>query len=332
MAVTTVPVALVKKAWAKDTWNVAMNNIFFGKFMGEGPNNIIQIKEELKKEKGDTITIGLLMKLKGAGVTGDNMLEGHEEEMVYRDFGVTIDQVRNAVRLSGRMEEQKTAMNMRKDAKSVLSTWLTEHIDAEFFKVLSASPTTDRVVYAGGKTSEATVTETDIFTTELIGKAKRIAMTDANAKIRPVSVKGKNYYVMIIDPWQARDLRKDEKWLRAQENAQLRGDDNPIFTGCLGVYEGVVMHENEQISRTLTGATAASGKAKLGHALFMGAQAGVMAVGTDTTWEEDDFDYHNQKGFAIGRIMGIKKTQFKLNGTALSDFGCINVITSSKDD
>lgn len=325
MAVTTIPQNLVEKAWAKDTWTTALNNIFFGKFMGSGVDNIIQVKEELKKEAGDSITMRLLMKLKGDGVTGDNTLEGNEEAMQYRDFTVNVEQIRNAVRLKGKMEEQKTSADMRKDAKTALSNWLTEYIDGQFFKKLSANPTKDRVVYAGGKTAASAITAADVFSTDVIGKAKRIAMTDTNAKIRPVSVNGKKFYVMIIDPWQARDLRKDEKWLQAQEHAQERGDDNPIFTGALGTYEGVVIHENEQCIRD-------TGDVKTGHALFLGAQAGVLAAGSEPTWQEDDFDYHNQKGFSIGRIFGVAKTQFKFDGINLSDFGVINVITSSVDD
>lgn len=329
-ATTTVPVELVRKAWAKDTWQAAMNNLFFNKFMGTDANSIIQVKEDLKKDKGDSITLSLLMKLKGAGVTGDNKLEGNEEEMIYRSFPVTIDQIRNAVRLEGKMEEQKSQLNMRSDAKASLSTWMSEMLDAKFFNILTANPTAGRAIYAGAATSEGAIAETDIFSTALIGKAKRVAMTDTNAKIRPVKVNGGNYYVMVIDPWQARDLRNDEKWLNAQKDAQNRGNDNPIFTGALGMYEGVVIHENEQCLRTATGT--GTPKAKVGHALFLGAQAAVMAVGADPFWEEDEFDYHNQVGFAYGRIMGIEKSKFKFDGTTLTDFGCINVMTSSKDD
>lgn len=64
----------------------------------------------------------------------------------------------------------------------------------------------------------------------------------------------------------------------------------------------------------------------------MSAKAGVLAAGSEPTWQEDDFDYHNQKGFSIGRIFGVAKTQFKFDDKTLSDFGVINVITSSVDD
>lgn len=329
MATTSVSAALVKKAWAKATWQAAMNNIFFSKFTGTDAGSIVQVLTDLSKDNsGDTITVPLLMKLKGDGITGDNTLEGNEEALVYRDFSVTIDQIRNGVRLKGRMEEKKTQLKLRTDAKAALSTWLTEKIDGEIFSALTKSPTAGRIVYAGSNKAEGTIAAADTFTTAIIGKAKRLATTDSNARIRPVMVDGGKYYVMIIDPWQARDLKKDDAWLAAQEHANERGMNNPIFTGALGLYDGVVIHENDQISRTATGAN----NVKVGHALFLGAQACAFASGSEARWDEDTFDYGNQQGFSIGRIMGIKKTQFAFDGTNATDFGCIQVMTSSVDD
>ena len=325
---TTVPAALVRKAWGKDTWNAAMKNIFFSKFMGKDANSIIRVQDELSKEAGDNVTIPLLLKLQNAAVTGDNTLEGNEETLRYRDFNITINQYRNAVRLNGRMEEQRSALKLRTDAKSALQTWLTELIDGMFFSALTANPTAGRKVFAGSNTVETTIADADKFTSSIIGKAKRIAQMDANAPIQPVNVNGSKHYVMIIDPYQARDLKADAAWVAAQQNAANRGNDNPIFTGMLGMWDNVVIFENEQAIRTATGASGAM----VGHALFMGAQAGVMATAQDTNWEEDEFDYKNKVGFSIGRIMGIAKTQFKYDGTNAVDFATVNVMTSSKAD
>ena len=328
MANTTIPVSLVKKAWAKDTWESGLSQSFFEKFTSTSAGSIIQLKEELKKEKGDCINIPLLMPLSGAGVTGDNMLEGNEEAMIYRDFEVRIDQIRNAVRLAGKFEEQKTQINMRKDAKDNLSRWLGEKIDNMIFTALTTSPSADRVIYGGAATSEATVAVADTFTAALIGKAKRLAQADEHTMVRPLRIDGRDTYVMIIDQYQARDLKADPVWLAAQQHANIRGESNPIFTGALGMYDGVVIHECNRIPRTATGASGA----KVGHALFLGCQAAVFAEGEAPFWEEELFDYKNQVGFACGRICGIKKAEFKYDGVNLTDYGCINVLTSSADD
>lgn len=327
MADTKITQALIKKAWAKDTWAAGIRKAYFTKFTGTGADNIVQIREELKKEKGDNITIPLLMPLAGAGITGDNILEGNEEALIYRDFNVTIDQIRNGVRIEGRFEEQKTQINMRTDAKEALSDWLATTIDKKIFTALSTAPTPDRVIYTGGVTDANGITAADTFTAASIGVAKRLATRDENTMIKPVKINGAEHYVMIIDQWQARDLMNDKVFLEAQQHANIRGEKNPIFSGALGMYDGVVIHVNNRIKRYDN-----TGAVKVSQALLLGKQAAVMALGGGLTWAEDDFDYHNKKGFAIGRIFGIAKSQFKYDGTNLTDFGVVNVFTSSVDD
>lgn len=327
-APTEISPELRLQAWAKSTWTSGMQKSFFNKFTGNSPENIIQIKEELAKQSGDTIHIPLLMPLTGAGILGDNQLEGNEEELIYRDFSVTIDQVRNAVRIKGRMEEKKVQLDMRKDARTALSKWLSDYIDKKIFEELSTDPTDDRIVYGGTATSEGSIGAADTFSTKLIGKAKRIALADENTMIKPVRIDGIDTYVMVIDQWQARDLMADEVWLNAQQYANIRGKDNPIFSGALGMYDGVVIHQCNRVKRTETG----SGGTKVGHALFLGAQAAVFAIGSNPTWEEDDFDYRAKVGYSFGRIFGIKKAQFKYDGVNFTDFGVVNVLTASEDD
>lgn len=326
--IVSVAPDLVKIAWALDTWESGLHKAFFDKFTGNSPENIIQIREELSKDDGDTINIPLLMPLTGDGVSGDDWLEGNEEAMIYRDFKVTINQLRHAVRLKGKMEEQRVSLDLRKDAKVALSNWLADKVDKTIFKELSTAPTSDRIVYGGSATSEGTIGASDTFSTALIGRAKRIALADENTMVKPIMINGLETYIMVIDQWQARDLKNDQTWIEAQQYANVRGNDNPIFSGALGVYDGVVLHQCNRIQRTETG----SGGTKVGHALFLGRQAAVFAVGTQPTWNEKTFDYGNKIGFEFGRIFGIKKTQFKYDGTNQTDFGCINVLTASEDD
>ena len=328
-AVETAP-ELLMRAWAKSTWEAGVKKTFFDKFTGNSPENIIQIKEELTRQAGDTIIIPLLMPLTGSGISGDNELEGNEEQLIYRDFAVQIDQIRNAVRIKGRMAEQKTQVDMRKDARTGLANWLAQYIDDAIFKALVTDPTSDRIVYGGTATSENSIGASDKFDTSLIGKAKRIARADRNTMVKPVRIDGKETYVMIIDQFQARDLISDERWIAAQQHANIRGEKNPIFSGALGMYDGVVIHEANTLNlmRTETGGSGT----KVGHALFLGAQAAVFATGEPPRWYEDLFDYGNRVGFSFGRIFGIKKTQFKYDGENLTDFGCINVLTASEDD
>ena len=342
---TTIDPALILKAWAKSTWDFGKKDSYFSKFMGHGRDSIIQVMEDLSRGKGTSIEVSLLMPLNGAGVIEDNTLEGNEEKMNYRSCTVYLSRVRNAVRLAGRFEEQKTQEKMRTDMRKVLSAWLARYFDLSIFAILTGTnppfysagvelpytieaPTADRMLFAGGKTAENAITAADVFDTTLIGKARRMAQEDELTAVQPIRIDGRETYVMVIDPYQARDLRRDSKWLEAQEHANIRGEKNPIFSGAMGVYEGVVIHECLRVPRTNTGAS----NATVGHALFLGAQACILAEGEAPRWNEDQFDYKNQYGVSIERMFGLKKSQFKYDGTNLTDFGCINVLTSSVGD
>lgn len=315
-------------AWAKEVYESGIHKSFFEKFTGTSPGSIVQVKQELTKQAGDSIIIPLLMPLTGQGVLGDEQLEGNEEQLIYRDFKVTIDQVRNGVRIKGRMAEKQTQLDMRKQARSALSDWLATYVDKTIFEKLTADPTPDRIIFGGSATSEDSIGAADVFNTDIIGKAKRLACADENTMVKPVKIDGRDTYVLVIDQWQARDLVADDKWQAAQQHANIRGENNPIFSGALGMYDGVVIHQHNRVPRTSTG----SGGTKVGHALFLGAQAAVFAEGEAPRWEEDTFDYGNKCGFSFGRIFGISKTQFKYDGTNLTDFGCINILTASEDD
>ena len=345
---TTITPELILKAWAKSTWDFGRKESYFSKFMGHGRDSVIQIMEDLNRGKGTSIEVSLLMPLNGAGVLEDKILEGKEEQMNYRSCTVYLSRVRNAVRLAGRFEEQKTQEKMRTDMRKLLSAWLARYFDLSIFAVLTGTqppfvarpgetlelpytiepPTADRMLFGGSATSENSITAADVFDTTLIGKARRMAQEDELTAVQPIRIDGRETYVMVIDPYQARDLRKDPKWIEAQEYANVRGEKNPIFSGAMGVYEGVVIHQCLRVPRTDTGA----GGAKVGHALFLGAQACIMAEGEAPRWQEKNFDYENQHGVSISRFFGLKKAQFKYDGTNLTDFGCINVLTSSVGD
>lgn len=351
ISTTSISPDLVLKSWAKKTWEAGIKESYFSKFMGRDAKSIIHVKEDLSRGKGTSINIPLLMPLVGAGIIDDNLLEGNEEPLVYREFDVFLHQIRHAVRLQGRFMEKKVQQNLREDARSALSEWLAGYIDRSIFAVLTGtlppfakdsagnqdatkfpwtveSPSSDRLVYAGGKTRQAQITPADKFEPALIGKAKRLARADESTAIRPVRVNGHETYVMVIDQWQARDLKQNEDWIRAQESANIRGEKNPIFSGALGIWDGVVIHECNRVPRLNVGVDGTY----VGRALFLGAQACVFAEGEAPRWVQKNFDYENQFGVSISRMFGLKKARFNFYGDHATDFGVINVITSSVED
>ena len=326
MATTSILSAnMIQKLWAKQLYADVMADLYFENhgFIGEGPGSIIQKKTELSKQAGDTITFGLTYKLSGNGVSGDSTLEGSEEAITGHDMSVTVNQLRNGVRLAGRMEEQKAPYNMRQDAKDKLKTWMSEKIEKTFFTTLGTSPSsTRRVLTSADHSSIGTLDNTDLVTCEFISRAKRVAQL-ASPKIRPVRIKGKDHFVLVLHPYAARDLKKDSTWLAAQEYANVRGEDNPLFSGAIGMWDGVIVHEHDMV---LTGTDGAA-SARVGYNLFLGQQAGVWAVAEEPYWREKEFDYENQIGFATGIIHGFAKTTFNS-----VDYGMVTIVSSAAAD
>lgn len=72
-------------------------------------------------------------------------------------------------------------------------------------------------------------------------------------KLSPVKIDGKDTYVLVISRLQEKSLKADTRWNENQQNANVRGNANPIFSGAIGIWDGVVIKVSERI-QTRTGA------------------------------------------------------------------------------
>ena len=145
-------------AWGMSFWHHARNNAFISRFMGKGPNAMIQhITELTKSKKGVRAVLTLLADMTGDGVVGDTRLEDSEEALNSFDTVITFDQMRNANRLEGRMADQRSIVNFRNTSKDALGYWLSDRLDQLAFLSLASMPYTRntngslRAVLAAGK-------------------------------------------------------------------------------------------------------------------------------------------------------------------------------------
>jgi N4-gp56 family major capsid protein len=364
----TVSIAgLRPQIWEKELYADTIAGLYFqGEgIIGSGSNNIVQIKDGLSKTKGDHDNVGLTAKLSGEGVDGDDELEGNEEQILSYSDAYAINQKRFAVRLTGAMDEQSVAYDMRVDAKDKLSIRMQEFIERQIFlKAAGVTNTTlvdvagvasslgcswsnaptvipqadeaagvgSRYICANANGTDA-LAATDLMTPQLIERA-RIKARLCNPKIRPIKVGGKGYYVLWVHPWQAYDLRQNATYAQAMREAEARGSDNPIFTGAMGIWGGVIVKEHEYVpwldvsvaGNSFQGAATGTDCAvDCARALLCGAQAVVWEkCKSPKGWVEKTFDYENQVGFATSMIAGFDKVVFN----AL-EYGVIAVDTAT---
>jgi N4-gp56 family major capsid protein len=321
---------LTRKLWEDEAFIAAETESFFKShgFIGDTPNSIIYRKTDLTKEKGDSITFGQLDKLDPTVyVQGDNTLRGNEQQVVPNDCTVTVDQYRNGIVLAGKMNEQKSAINMRKGARDLLKIWLAEFRDWRYFNVLCADVASGRqTLCSATHATEGTLDANDKVTLTYLRKAHRLAK-NASPKIKPIKYKGKNWFVIVLHTNQMRDLLDDPEVQAILQNAAPRSyDDNPLFAGANVILplDGMLIYEHENIRVTTTG----SGGIKVGHGLLLGCAAVIEGIAKEAIWEEDDLiDYRNKVGFCTGTIHGVKRTTF--NG---KEWGVWKILSACVDD
>ena len=311
-------------------------------YMGTSMESIIQVKENLNKFPGDTDTIPLRMNLDSAGIEDDNDLEGNEEEMVFYDYSVTAKVYKNAVKSTGQLSERRSAFDLKDEAMDALTTWGAQKVENLMFQdlaridgVLYASATEaqrdawavaqgdHRVVYGNdvaNHTGDNSVDldkvdgTTDILTTAGISLIKRLAQL-ADPQVRPVKIEGgEEYYVLFVHPLAARDLREGTEWPQAQREAMARSNKNPIFTGMLGMWDGVIIKESKKVP-LLSGVGASSIDVAMNF--LCGAQAAViehvslpMRPKSKMVLQEERFDYGSKWGVASFMGLAHGKSQF----------------------
>lgn len=352
-----------KTIWSMDLWKQARNMSFVNRFLGKGPNSLIQHITELKKsEKGARAVITLLADLTGDGVAGDRTLEGNEEAMQTFDQVIRIDQLRHANRHEGRMADQKSVVEFRGNSRDVLAYWLADRLDQMAFATLGGvsyalkpngasrvgsdlpflefasdvtAPSagrrcrwdnTAKTLVTAGASSAVTAADTPSW--ELFVQLKAYAK---DRYIRGVNAQGgkENYHAFLTPQAMAR-LKLDPTYLQNLRHSTRAEKNETLFTGDEVTIDGITLHEFRHVPNTVGAAPGskygAGGAINGSQIIFCGAQALGMADIGNAEWNEKGFDYDNQQGISIGKIMGFLKPKFGSiyeNG-AVEDFGVIN--------
>jgi N4-gp56 family major capsid protein len=159
----------------------------------------------------------------------------------------------------------------------------------------------------------------DVFSVEAVEIAVERAKTISPA-IRPARIPGfdRPLYVCFIHPYQRTQLRaSDSTWYAAMIAALGGGkvNDNPLFTGALGIWDDVLFVESNRVPYGVNSSTGAAFTTSR-RAIFCGAQSAVIGWGRlggtprRFRWVEKQFDYDREYGVAAGFLGGIKLTQF----------------------
>lgn len=346
MTATTLATASQVQKWDSSFFIEYVRDSGFMPYMSRGTNAVIGVKYELTSG-GKTINMPLVTRLTGAGVTGNSTLEGAEEALGNYNHAISIDWLRNAVRLT-KDQEHMTEMDLRAAARDVLQNWALDKLrsaiiaamqsvwDGTSAAVAYGSATAaqrdawvdrnvDRIMFgatnsnlstsapAGGATydhsaSLANIASTETLSASLVMALKRKAK-NADPHIRPMRVTGgREYFVLFVNSLAMRDLKADSTMATANREARDRGvDTNPIFQDGDLIYDGVIIREIPEIP-VLTGVGGSS--CDVSPLFLCGAQSLGIAWGQEPKSTTDTFDYGFAKGVGIEEARGVSKLVF----------------------
>lgn len=339
MAETRAATGLTVQQWDDKFFVEDIQENIFSPLYEEGENAAIQVKEDLTKKKGDSVTFALLNRLTGDATEGSNTLEGNEEDLTSRSHKLTVNKRRHAV-LVPEMEEQQSAIGLREAARPALKTWAAEDTRDRIINQMGAingtvyasaseankdawlADNADRVLFGAAKSNNssndhsaslANIDSTnDVLKKASISLLKRMARL-ASPKIRPLQNKGngKRFYIAYAHPYAFRDLRSDME--SVLDDTTAAGEAMRLFEGGDLYWDGIIVKELEDMP-VYTGVGA--GSIDVAPFYLIGAQA--IGYGIARRWRtiEKRFDYEDKAGVALDAIDGFAKLTF---GTGTGD-------------
>ena len=210
-------------------------------------------------------------------------------------------------------------------------------------------------VYTGRVANISTLKDDNyVFGTKVIEAVRRMALKTVDDSdgtlvqpIEPINVNGKMLFIMLVSPEQGRDLKADASWKTGHQYADVRGMENSIFSGQLGVWDGVMVIETDLVHKRKglngitnfeyfdsTTVTCYSGET-VHRALFLGKDAVAYAIGEAPSYDEFYADHAKTKwACKVSSIYGVMKvckyssTTADASVVADSERGCIVVDTA----
>ncbi len=264
------------------------------RFCGKGQNYPIEKITELRRMEGGgtEVIMNLVNHLVGDGGVGSvgGKREGREEKMFRSQQKIQIDEIFNSVRSGGKLLEQASVVQFRKEAKPALKYWHANRTDQLIMLTASGisyaynldgslrSSVTDQegtlissdfasLNFAADikppsakrhrrwdKTTDKLVAgDTTLVTAADIPTYKMLLMAKAYAKthkMMPLQAGGKEWYVVLMTPYALAMLKNDADYKAAVIQGGVRGEENAFFTGGIPTIDGLVLVEYENVYNT----------------------------------------------------------------------------------
>lgn len=367
---TTNP--LTQKLWAIEGFVDMYKSSCFGRMLRRG--TIMRAEELDRAQSGDDVTFNFTGILTGIGIREGGTLTANEEALDLQSFSMQYNVIRHAVASPNKdtIEQARTNIGFENRARKQLPSWHKSRVDASVFNQLAGvdsttiavdtavysgldrtivqglnainSPTTNRIVRAGGQADDESLTNSDTFTLDLIDAAvEQLGRTYPH-----VETLENEEFDLYISYEQMTDLKRDTsgkiQWYTNYLSVANGGvtDGNPIFTANQFSFEPVGKYANVNIIpcfRVATGVNSGTSAAipNVRRAILCGRDAAAFAskfsgavedmAQTDGNVPLQMFKQYKDYDYILGiearMIYGVKKLQFDgedFGSTVISTF------------
>lgn len=241
-----------------------MQDLILKPFMGQTDTAIIKTADEFPTETS-VAKIRLRGRLTGSGAANNTDVSNNRDQMTNLYQNIEYEHFANSVKSDDKtpIRSKSAAAAFQTDAKAELTEWAKARLSNIMIGRLSESCTNIVAckadgAYSGAVNSCSSITTGDFLNTAALAVAKKRAIIgldgkgDKHPKIRPFIVKpdsvlGINkpleFRLLLTDAYGAEQIKNDPVWQEAQKHAQTKGLMNNLFTGALGIYDGIVAYD-----------------------------------------------------------------------------------------
>lgn len=352
MAASAPDSALRVQQWDSDFFVEHLRNNRFAQYQGRGPGHVIQVKEQLMKQKGDKITFAFVENDDADGVTNNQRLAGSESAVGNHGHQLTVNLHRHGT-VVNEYEEMRSAIDLRNAGKQTLMNWRKRLHRNKILDALG-SPVTDGVTtysaaseaqkdawavanqdrvrygaaasnYSGDHSADLAKIDTtnDVITPAQLTAMKELAETCDPAMTPIMTAEDEEFWVVFMGSRLFRDLSQHATMTQANREARARSKDNPIFRGGDLLWNSMIIRHVPEITtrNLLSGVGDSSSDVEPCYLCGAGALAYGIAKRDYTRTRSDDYGHEN--GIAIGTIMGVEKQMFKDNSGTKIQHGVV---------
>jgi len=136
MAEVALASASEKQVWVTKYFQEYIRESGFKPYMGKSSMSVINTRYELQEEGGKTINIPLITRLSASGMRGAGILDGNEEQLGNFNCPVSVDWVRNGVRVP-KSTSYKTEVDLWAAGRDMLRNWASDTLRTDLIKFMA---------------------------------------------------------------------------------------------------------------------------------------------------------------------------------------------------